>query len=290
MASLGPAGSLDTEPLIRTIKDGGLLNKTLMSICVAESMNKTGVKSELQNRIIETRNTPAAVVAPTGYPAAGSNFNNGFNMGGGANGYRGFGQLEILYGLLPGKAGSCHAISRTSQGRGHQIPRYRHRDNRIRVVIEMPSIDLVDIISASMEHLIYNFKNKLPLGFARSAVDRPRLTVWLWTKKILINTPDSADQVTVQPDGKWQLHSKNDNPSQSNGVASDDDDDDDLVEVTKNGDNVTMGTPQPYGSFQTPYNQRSVSTSSGMQGSFNLLSIMLTYAIKVMSTRNVLTN
>ena len=89
-----------------------------------------------------------------------------------------------------------------------------------------------------------------------------------YVQGILTNTPDSADQVTVQPDGKWSLHSR-DNPSQSNGVASDDDDDDDddLVEVTKNGDSVSMGTPQPYGTLSTPYNQRSVSTSSGMQGS-----------------------
>jgi E3 SUMO-protein ligase PIAS1 len=83
----------------------------------------------------------------------------------------------------------------------------------------------------------------------------------------LLNTPDSTDQVTVQPDGKWQLTTNN--ISQSNGVASDDDDDDDLVEVTKNGDSVTMGTPQPYPTFAASYNQRSVSTSSGMQGSIS---------------------
>jgi E3 SUMO-protein ligase PIAS1 len=82
----------------------------------------------------------------------------------------------------------------------------------------------------------------------------------------LLNTPKSVDQVTVQPDGKWQLNTNN--ISQSNGVASDDDDDDDLVEVTKNGDSVTMGTPQPYANI-APYNQRSVSTSSGMQGSIS---------------------
>jgi hypothetical protein len=58
MASLGPGGSLDTEPLIRSIKDGGHLNKTLVAICVAEGMNKTGVKSELQNRIIESMSFP----------------------------------------------------------------------------------------------------------------------------------------------------------------------------------------------------------------------------------------
>lgn len=51
--------------------------------------------------------------------------------------------------------------------------------------------------------------------------------------------------MTIQPSGKWELHNKPDHLSKSNGVASDDDDD--LVEVTKSGDNVRMGTPRAYG-------------------------------------------
>ena len=60
MASLGASSPLDYEPLIRTIKDGGLINKTLQVICASEGMNKTGVKAELQNRIIESTSFAAA--------------------------------------------------------------------------------------------------------------------------------------------------------------------------------------------------------------------------------------
>ncbi|KAH6684160.1 PINIT domain-containing protein [Halenospora varia] len=81
---------------------------------------------------------------------------------------------------------------------------------------------------------------------------------------ILKSTSRSVDQVTIQPDGKWSLGIKNEN-SRLNGVASTSDDDDDLVEVTRSGDSVRMGTPQTY---RTPvptgnHLQRSVSTSSG---------------------------
>jgi hypothetical protein len=80
---------------------------------------------------------------------------------------------------------------------------------------------------------------------------------------ILKKTPRSVDQVTIQPDGKWELHNKkeNVNTSRANGFASDDDDD--LVEVTKNGDSVTMGTPQAWGVSSGSLAQRSVSASSG---------------------------
>lgn len=78
-----------------------------------------------------------------------------------------------------------------------------------------------------------------------------------YVNQILKNTNKSVDQVTVQPDGKWEHHAKKENARPSNGVASDDDDD--LVEITKNGDNVTMGAPNGYGSQA----QRSVSTASG---------------------------
>lgn len=63
---------------------------------------------------------------------------------------------------------------------------------------------------------------------------------------ILKNTSKSTDQVTIQPDGQWELHIS-DQSSKPNGVASTSDDDDDLVEVTKSGDSVRMGTPRPYG-------------------------------------------
>ncbi|TVY58844.1 E3 SUMO-protein ligase pli1, partial [Lachnellula suecica] len=72
------------------------------------------------------------------------------------------------------------------------------------------------------------------------------LAVDEYVKGILKATSRSTDQVIVQPDGKWGLNSKKENMSrQSNGVASDDDDD--LVEVTRSGDSVRMGTPRSYG-------------------------------------------
>ena len=54
------------------------------------------------------------------------------------------------------------------------------------------------------------------------------------------------DQVTIQPNAKWELNIKPpESNSKLNGVASDDDDD--LVEITKSGDSVRMGTPREYG-------------------------------------------
>lgn len=47
-------GYLDPEPLIRSTKTLGLLNKQLQSICAFEGLSKIGVKAELQNRIIES--------------------------------------------------------------------------------------------------------------------------------------------------------------------------------------------------------------------------------------------
>lgn len=44
---------LDPEPLVRTVKDGGMLNKTLVLICAADGLSKAGVKLELQTRIID---------------------------------------------------------------------------------------------------------------------------------------------------------------------------------------------------------------------------------------------
>jgi E3 SUMO-protein ligase PIAS1 len=56
-----------------------------------------------------------------------------------------------------------------------------------------------------------------------------------------------VDQVTIQPDAKWELNNKKEQPSlnsRSNGVASDSDDD--IVEITKSGDSVRMGLPSAY--------------------------------------------
>lgn len=73
-------------------------------------------------------------------------------------------------------------------------------------------------------------------------------------------------QVTIQPDGKWELHTKKEptNTSRSNGVASDSDDD--LIEITKSGDSVRMSAPRV---FKTPVSvqsrqSREPSTSSGL--------------------------
>lgn len=54
MASMG-GGYLDVEPLVRKVqaRNGGLLNKTLSTICVAEGLRKDGVKAELQARIVD---------------------------------------------------------------------------------------------------------------------------------------------------------------------------------------------------------------------------------------------
>jgi E3 SUMO-protein ligase PIAS1 len=71
-----------------------------------------------------------------------------------------------------------------------------------------------------------------------------------------------VDQVTIQPDGKWDLHTKPEPLSKSNGVASDDDDD--LIEVTKSGDSVRVSTPCAYG---TPAAREPSSTAAMNLGS-----------------------
>ncbi|TVY45204.1 E3 SUMO-protein ligase, partial [Lachnellula occidentalis] len=73
------------------------------------------------------------------------------------------------------------------------------------------------------------------------------LAVDEYVKSILKSTSRSVDQVTIQPDGKWELNTRKENNSRNSGVASTSDDDDDLVEVTKSGDSVKMGTPRAYG-------------------------------------------
>jgi len=69
-----------------------------------------------------------------------------------------------------------------------------------------------------------------------------------YVKDILKNTSKSVDQVTIQPDGRWNFNKKPELPKLS-GVASTSDDDDDLIEITKSGDAVRMGLPR---TFATP--------------------------------------
>jgi E3 SUMO-protein ligase PIAS1 len=117
-----------------------------------------------------------------------------------------------------------------------------------------------------MQHLTFSCKNKVLPGYALYATIQRSLRTWLLTsrllskklfrlsnkksryvKNILTSTSKSIDQVTIQPDGKWELHSKGEPQSSSrlNGVASDSDDD--LIEITKSGDNIRMGTPRASG-------------------------------------------
>jgi hypothetical protein len=53
MASMG-GGQLDPEPLVRLVKNSGMLNRTLQSICSSDGLNRNGVKAELQQRIIDS--------------------------------------------------------------------------------------------------------------------------------------------------------------------------------------------------------------------------------------------
>ena len=59
-------------------------------------------------------------------------------------------------------------------------------------------------------------------------------------------TSRSVDQVTIQPNAKWELNNRKEpaSNSRSNGVASDSDDD--IVEITKSGNSVRMGAPSAY--------------------------------------------
>jgi hypothetical protein len=61
MASMG-GGQLDPEPLVRLVKNSGMLNRTLQSICSSDGLNRNGVKAELQQRIIDStsRGEPTA--------------------------------------------------------------------------------------------------------------------------------------------------------------------------------------------------------------------------------------
>jgi E3 SUMO-protein ligase PIAS1 len=50
---------------------------------------------------------------------------------------------------------------------------------------------------------------------------------------ILQRTPQSVDQVTIEPDGKWSQNALPTSPGQTNGsaVQNGDDDDDDIIEI-----------------------------------------------------------
>lgn len=80
-----------------------------------------------------------------------------------------------------------------------------------------------------------------------------------YVKDILRNTPKSADQVTIEPDGQWELYHKEQSSSNMNGFPSDDDDDDDdLIEVTNTGQTVKAGGAATAAPQRTP----SVATTS----------------------------
>jgi E3 SUMO-protein ligase PIAS1 len=49
-----PSMPLDPEPYVRLVRNSGMLNRTLQSICTGEGLNKNGVKAELQQRIIDS--------------------------------------------------------------------------------------------------------------------------------------------------------------------------------------------------------------------------------------------
>lgn len=70
------------------------------------------------------------------------------------------------------------------------------------------------------------------------------LTNFRYVKNILKNTSSSVDQVTIQPDWKWELHTRKEptNASQSNAAGSDSDDD--LIEITKEGSSIRMSAPR----------------------------------------------
>lgn len=72
------------------------------------------------------------------------------------------------------------------------------------------------------------------------------LTCDRYVKDILKKTPKSVDQVIVQPDGKWDVNAKKTTTSNSRSSGLSDESDDDLVEITKSGDSVRMGTPQVF--------------------------------------------
>lgn len=96
------------------------------------------------------------------------------------------------------------------------------------------------------------------------------LTSRRYVRNILKSTSKSVDQVTIQPDGKWELNDKkkeNQPPPRTSGVASDSDDD--LIEITKSGDSVRMGAPQPskFTNGTSSYQSREQSSARESTGS-----------------------
>lgn len=74
------------------------------------------------------------------------------------------------------------------------------------------------------------------------------------------------DQVTIQPDGKWELHVKTEPSRKSNGFTSSDDDD--LVEITELGQTVKNSTPRSFGTpIGGPPQRDRASSSAALRGS-----------------------
>ncbi|CAG8975849.1 hypothetical protein HYALB_00010245 [Hymenoscyphus albidus] len=462
MTSMGGSLLLDAEPLVRAVQTSGMLNKTLIQICANDGLPKTGVKLELQQRIIErirlyahTGNVERfnklkglILNPPTSSSGAGSPYHsgmasssspartgpapvpspyisglganrNGYNMGGGANAYLGFGQPKgIEFKSSPffdmeqqlGETVTMDAMAHhrnnakivlkaqdypilgrikndpslkvmifcAGENKGPQDVAFPHQSEikvntgaisanlrglknkpgstrpvditkdlrltpptysntvemtyaltnkvdgnssqkfylAIHVVKTKPIDNLLAEITAGrhitekavLDEMVTKSRDpdivatasvlslKCPLSTLRISLPVRSLAcrhnacfdgesylqlqqqgpTWLcpicnqsapfrnlvvddYVLKILKNTKQSTDQVTVQPDGKWEDKKQETNKKENtryNGVASDDDDD--LVEITKNGDNVSMGAPNGY--LSQP--QRSVSTSS----------------------------
>jgi len=49
------ASGMDVGPLSRMVRSGKFLNKHLIAICGQDAMSKTGVKADLQQRIIDSK-------------------------------------------------------------------------------------------------------------------------------------------------------------------------------------------------------------------------------------------
>jgi E3 SUMO-protein ligase PIAS1 len=64
-----------------------------------------------------------------------------------------------------------------------------------------------------------------------------------YVKDILKNTSDSLDQVTIQPDGKWEMHVKKETSSRPSYGANSDSDDE-IVEITNLSNGIQMGAPK----------------------------------------------
>ena len=119
----------------------------------------------------------------------------------------------------------------------------------------------------------YNCRNKGRSGYVPYAITQPRLSTWPWmsrfpsvsphhvialtshryVKDILTNTPQSIEQVTIEPDGKWLLPTpqgeQNNRPEAETSFL----DDDDLVigQVTSRQSNTATPSRPAY-SYSTP--------------------------------------